>query len=929
MILRRIRTVAKAIAVLSAFLIPALSTLFAFPQSGQPEESSVPTAFSLENAQVRCTVKIVGGKLISDRLETQNGWVSTVGGSASAIETNADFAVDLMYTDWNAPGKANNADNLITLTKNSFSFERRETTQLPNGRKELALYFNGIGYLIQLRITYALDSNSFYVRRNIALLDTAGSGHFVRFFWPRAGEIEGVTKVVKEGGFGQPIALLVKSGGAFFGAEYPASDNRIEKASGGNYSIRCGAEVGHRIGKSQWLESDWAVEGITPDPYVKLWFNRYVNDIRVAPLRPFSLYNTWYDLRSPEYPRWPKENVMSEQTALKMVNILRRNMIEKHRIKLDAFVLDDGWDVYKSDWVLRKEQWPNGLKPLADELAKTGTSLGVWMGPTGGYSLRMQRVGWMRDHGYETVGDMLCVAGKNYSALLRQRIGDFVGNDGVGYFKWDGIQFSCSEPNHGHPVDVYSRRAVLQSVAAMCKTARDRNPNVFLNITSGTWMSPWWVEYANTIWMQGADYGFADVPSISMRDGAITYRDFVLYEDWKLKDLWFPIANLMTHGIIKGKPFSVGAPMEPLDKFTDDVLLYFARGVAMYELYISPDILSDGEWTSISGSMAWARKNFDILMNTELVGGNPMKGQSYGYVHFKGNRGIIAARNPVIEASKLDVELAVSQGFDPKATGIVIQRIYPTRWISPNLYRAGDKVSIPLDGFETAVYELYPVSDATEPLLAGAVFGNVSEGKDSWHASVFGPSQEMKILNPSILKSAEETAKSIHQIAVDLKSVPQASLVKDVKVRPAEKAIGRIEVSLTVADNSSGGMVAVLLAQGSNSATKVPLNVTGELDGKDTPVSTEFQEGKSQWYKVAVAPGKHTVSISMKPEKDGLSWQGKATAWFVSGQLLPLRTLEVALKSEAVERVLPPVIWPVGEIRKNVRLGELEIPTVR
>ncbi len=152
----------------------------------------------------------------------------------------------------------------------------------------------------------------------------------------------------------------------------------------------------------------------------------------------------------------------------------------------------------------------------------------------------------MRDHGYETVGDMLCVAGKNYSALLRERIGDFVGKDGVAYFKWDGIQFSCSEPNHGHPVDVYSRRAVLQSVAAMCLTARERNPNVFLNITSGTWMSPWWVQYANTIWMQGADYGFADVPSISMRDGAITYRDFVLYKDWKLKDLWFPIANLMT-----------------------------------------------------------------------------------------------------------------------------------------------------------------------------------------------------------------------------------------------------------------------------------------------------------------------------------------------------------------------------------------------
>ncbi len=900
------------------------STAIVLPQQKQSAQAGPGTILTIENAQAKCSVRLDGSKLVSDRLETKAMWASSTGGQATAIETDADFAIDLMWTDWDAPGKANNADNMITMTKSSFSFQRQETRESSDGTKEISLYFGGVGHTLQLMVTYRLEPKAFYVKRNIALLDTSGYGHFVRFFWPRSGALFGVEKVIKDGGFGQPVALLLKRGGAFFGDEYPASDNRLMAKSKGAYVIKCGAELGERIGKT-WLSSDWSVEAITPDPYVKLWFSKYVDEIRVAPLRSFSLYNTWYDLRSPEYPRWSKDNVMSIETSLKMVDILRCNMIEKHHIQLDAFVLDDGWDVYKSDWVLRKEQWPNGLKPLADELKRTNTSLGVWIGPAGGYSFRTQRYEWMKEHRYETVGDWMCVAGKNYSALLRDRVSDFVQKDDVGYFKWDGIQFSCSEPNHGHPVDVYSRRAVLNSVASMVKTVRDRNPDIFLNITSGTWISPWWVKYANTIWMQGADYGFADVPSISSRDGSITYRDFVLYEDWKLKGLWFPIANMMTHGIIKGKNFSVGNVAEPLDKFTDDVLLYFARGVAMYELYISPDILSDGEWTSISRAMAWARKNFDVLMNTELIGGNPMKGEPYAYVHFKGNRGIIAARNPVMEASKVEVELAVSQGLDPKASSLVLQRLYPTRWTSTKLYRAGDKIALPLDGFETAVYELFPLKDATEPLLAGATYDVVSREDSLWKLAIHAASQDIRILNPSVLKSNTDVSTSIRAMQKGLKRNRPAEVVREVRIDGSRSSDGIIKLQFAAAEDVSDAMVAVLLAQDDSAKTKTPLKVTAEVDGQDAKVLTEYQEGKSQWYTIGVAPGKHALTMNVAPVNDSLSWQGKATVWLVARQKQKSRTVELTLNQAPAERSLPPIVWPAGEVRKNSKVGEVKL----
>ena len=641
------------------FVFGIFCSMIAFSQ----EHSSSQKNLTLENNQVKVSVKIEKGELLSDRLETVPMWSEKFGSlQIASIETDADFALDVMYTDWQAPEKANNADNPILLTKKDFNLD-----STASAGDSLILFFKSKESTIDLQMTYRLEPNDFYFRRTIAVRDTAFGHHFLRWMWGREGSVNGFTSIVKAGDFGQPVAMLVKNGGAFFGLEYPTSENRFDSLRTGEGQIKCGQEFGQLIG-NDWITGNPVVEAITPNSYVKDWFFKYVDAIRVVPLHPFTLYNSWYDLRSPEYPKVPKEHWMSEQSALGMVKLLRENMIEKHNIKLDAFVLDDGWDVYESDWQIRKEQWPNGFKPLAAELKKTNTTLGLWLGPTGGYSFRMRRLNWMKDHGYETVGKsrdnlMLCLAGKKYSELFEKRVTDFVADDGVGYFKWDGIQFSCSEPDHGHPIDIYSRRAVMESVIGKCNAVRKKDPDVFLNITSGTWLSPWWVQYANTIWMQGADYGFSDVPSISERDGAITYRDFILYDDFKNLDCWFPVQNLMTHGIIKGKLESTGSYDEPLDKFTDDALLYCARGVTMYELYISPDILSEGEWNTLSSSLTWAHDRFPILSTTYMIGGNPMKRETYGYVHFKGNKGIIAARNPFITKGKLDVDLSCGRGI--------------------------------------------------------------------------------------------------------------------------------------------------------------------------------------------------------------------------------------------------------------------------
>jgi len=888
-------------------------TVCNFVLAGVPQETSTTT---LRNGRVALTVELGGDHFLQQTLSVDPGWASTLDSrQPTVIESDGDFALEVMYTDWRAPHKENNADNPVTLTKDDFAFVRSDRHRLASGEEDLTIVMRGKETPFRIALTYALVPDAFYIRRKIAVSDTAFGHHFLRRISPVNSVVGGITKVVKEGEFGQPAAFLVRGGGGFSGLETPLSAN-VLKNTNGHYRVSCGEEYGELISANP-LESDWAVEAVTPDSSVKRWFFSYLNDIRVAPLRPYTLYNSWYDLRSPEYPHVPRENVMGETSAMKMVQLLRTNMIEKHGIPLDAFVLDDGWDVYRSDWVLRKDQFPHGLKVLADELKETGTSLGLWIGPIGGYSFRDRRVGWMKEHGYEVVGDEMCVAGTRYHDLLRTRVSDFVKNEGVAYFKWDGIQFSCSEPDHGHPVDVYSRRAVLNAVIDLCNTARKENPSTFLNITSGTWLSPWWVKFANTIWMDGEDYGYADVPSISKRDAAITYRDFVLYDDFHRKGLWFPIANLMTHGIIKGKLEYLGAPDEPLDKFTDDALLYVARGVAMYELYISPDILTEGEWNSLSRALAYGKANFPILRESTMIGGNPMNREPYGYVHFKDARGIVAVRNPCIQPASISVDLSTDEGLDPGIDSLVLERVYPTRWISPELHRTGDHVEIPLEGYETAVYEIYPLTEANLPLFAGVDFDEPAIKGTSVTVSYHPDTGPARLLNP---RQARILVRSTGPGSNDSMPAPAGErlpFASHASVLSAGTGSQTLDVRYVLSDSAVETNLEVLLTP--ERGRKDHPAMEALVDGIAAQVETVEQEGPSQWYSVHVQPGSHTVKLTFAAKEE--DWKGSAGVWLIGRERLRSHLITYELQAPPKDRILPPRAWPESEIRRSFSVG--------
>ena len=533
----------------------------------------------------------------------------------------------------------------------------------------------------------------------------------------------------------------------------------------------------------------------------------------------------------------------------------------------------------------------------------------------------------MKEHGYETVGntpndEMMDIAGPKYSSLFQKRTTDLA-KQGVGYFKWDGIQFSSSEPGSGHAVGYLSRRAAMESVIEKCKAVRAVNPNEYLNITSGTWLSPWWLQYANQIWMQGQDYGYADVPSVNERDAAITYKDFVLFDDFHNQDVWFPLSNMMTHGVIKGNLERLGGTDDPLEKFANDAVFYFGRGVSMYEMYISPDLLNPREWKVLSESLAWAKERFPVLNKTYMEGGDPTKGETYAYVHFKNDSGIIAARNPVMQPQNITIKLDPAKGMADSACSLVLERTYPTHWISPNLYAAGASITLPLQGYEAAIYEVYPLKDAKRPLLAGAAFEVTKKDDHHYSLHLLENGSEVKFLNPSLIgevkvnnhpENADRLNMGSHRAEEGLSKVQNTFEPKEIKTK------------VHLNEGIVSARYIVFLKPDSSFSGKDFPDFTLNVDGKKEEPTVQQQLGNWAVYSFGVTgAGNHIFELKPTGTEKVKTWKGEATVWFSSQQ--QQKGIEVDLLSNEIIQTppMPPSPYAAGALLLNTYVGKGEL----
>ena len=92
---------------------------------------------------------------------------------------------------------------------------------------------------------------------------------------------------------------------------------------------------------------------------------------------------------------------------------------------------------------------------------------------------------------------------------------------GINQFKLDGT----GSPDKVTPGSAFD--SDFAAAIALIGDLRAVEPDLFINLTTGTWPSPFWLRTADSIWRGGEDHSFAGTGSDRQR--WITYRDADTY----------------------------------------------------------------------------------------------------------------------------------------------------------------------------------------------------------------------------------------------------------------------------------------------------------------------------------------------------------------------------------------------------------------
>jgi hypothetical protein len=462
-----------------------------------------------------------------------------------------------------------------------------------------------------------LRDGSTYARQQLTLR-AAGSDVLVREITlfnqpvPGAKEIGAVD--------GSPIV----AGNFFLGYEHPMAQNTVD-ADG---RVHCGF-VRNAVLKDGESLTQSCVIGVSPGGQMRRGFLAYIERERAHSYRPFLHYNSWFDIA------WDKRKY-DEAEALDAIGYFARELVQKRGVQMKSFLFDDGWDDNRTLWKFH-DGFPAGFSGIEAAAAKLNASIGVWLSPFGGYDLaRELRLQNGVKQGFETNASGFSLAGPKYYQRFHDICLDMVKKYNVNIFKFDGLAAGAKASQNGLTRD---GDAMLRLIADL----RAAKPDIYINETTGTWPSPFWLLYVDSTWRAGADHDFCGKGS--PRQQWITYRDAQTYQNVVGRGPLYPLNSLMLHGIIYAKN-AVGLETADDADFADEVRSFFATGTQLQELYLTPKLLDQKNWDDIAQAAKWAHANADALVDTHWVGGDPGKGEIYGWAAWTPRKAILTLRNP-------------------------------------------------------------------------------------------------------------------------------------------------------------------------------------------------------------------------------------------------------------------------------------------
>lgn len=470
--------------------------------------------------------------------------------------------------------------------------------------------------------------------------------------------------------------------------------------------------------------------GVSLPDQMRRSFQYYVERERAHARHTFLHYQSWYDLKPP--------GLMIDSEALTTaVNIFGSQLTERGA-EIDGFWVDDGWDYLRSPqvdesdlnvWDFDPTQFPDGFAPQLEEAQKYDASMAVWMSPFGGYgesNSRRQQLNASKpaDERFETGPAGFSLSGERYYTAFRDRIFDMMDNQGVRGFKLDGIGGGLFQtgPNPQYLAD-------YEALLRLTQEMREHQPDVWINATVGTWGSPYWLWYVDSIWRDGHDNGQVGEGSTTQR--YMSHRDEETMRNQTIENPLFPTSNVMNHGFV----FSEGDHNPHFVQDTDltkpevradiarDAKAYFALGLGLQELYVrhtivAPDVPgADFFWDTIAANAKWARDNEQLLSDSHMVGSAPSSGRVYGNAAWSaadGGSAVLMLRNPSASVKKFTIDVA--KHFElPEGAATRWQLVERDGAVETVVVDAAQPYTFELQPFQVLVFEGSPSSAEPTP----------------------------------------------------------------------------------------------------------------------------------------------------------------------------------------------------------------------
>ncbi len=479
----------------------------------------------------------------------------------------------------------------------------------------------------------------------------------------------------------------------FFGVEHPLSvsavDNDIVKAS----LLR---DLPLRAGQSITYS---AVIGTSQPGQLRRAFLAYLESERPRAYEPFLHYNSWYDLGY--------GNRFDEAGAIDRINAFGQHLSVERHVKLDSFLFDDGWDNPNTLWGFNPG-FPDGFTKAGEAAAKYHAGIGVWLSPWGGYDEeKKERIAYGRSHGFEIMNDGYALSGPKYFDRFEQTCLEMVDKYHVNQFKFDGT----GNANRVFPGSAFD--SDFDAAIHLIERLRKEQPELLINLTTGTTASPFWLFYADSIWRGGEDHSFSGVGS--SRQQWITYRDAQTYKNIVLKGPLFPLNSLMLHGIVYAKQ-AKDLASDPGNDFAAEVHSYFGSGTQLQEMYITPALLTKANWDTLAGGARWSRAHSETLKDTHWIGGDPDKLEVYGWAAWSPKLGIVTLRNPSSQSKHYSLNLA--KAFELPINDRLTYSVHST-WSdakdwqpdTSRTMRSNKPFDVELAPFEVLTLEVDPLSD--------------------------------------------------------------------------------------------------------------------------------------------------------------------------------------------------------------------------